>query len=243
MDMALRLKISEATLNKFYLDELPIPPSDSPWWTPALDRFILGLCGTSPWFVCEWIDAVPENLRADHTWRSWWVKSAAENQRRRAVIDAVVAHAYDLSEADLRWILADCFHPSEFYRNRETRQQLDPKGFWRVDEDLPAPIRHTTLCLAAFIELGSLIEQGNSIPEAVNAMTGIEPDQGWCMSDEALAIFSDMGLNVETEYPKQTPAESWLEVEVHQKQLFKTPLWTGVLSKREAEEIQPETFE
>ena len=242
MDMALRLKISEATLNKFYLDELPIPPSDSPWWTPALDRFILGLCGTSPWFVREWIDAVPTNLRADHPWRSWWVKSVAENQRRRAVIDAVVAHAYGLSEADLRWILKDCFHPSEFYRNREARQKLDPKGFWRVNEDLPAPIRHTTLCLSAFIELGSLVEQGMSIPEAVNAMTGIEPYRGWCMPNEAIAIFCDMGLDIENEYPKQKPAESWLEVEDHRKKLFETPLWTGALSKSETEEIQPETF-
>ena len=243
MDMALRLKISEATLNKFYLDELPIPPSDSPYWTTALDRFILGLCGTSPWFVCEWIDVVPKNLRAEHTWRSWWVKSVAENQRRRAVIDAVVAHAYGLSEADLRWILKDCFNSSESYRNREARQQLDPKGFWRVDEDLPSPIRHTTLCLNAFIELDSLIKQGNSIPEAVNAMTGIEPGQGWCMPNEALAIFSEMGLDVENEYPEQTPADSWLEVEGHRKILFDTPLWTGVLSKSETEEFEPETFQ
>mgnify|MGYP006952995671 CR=1 FL=1 len=96
--------------------------------------------------------------------------------------------------------------------------------------------------MSAFIELGSLIEQGIAIPEAVNAMTGIEPYQGWCMPNEAIAIFGDMGLDIENKYPKQEPAESWLEVEDHRKKLFETPLWTGALSKNEAEEVQPETF-
>ncbi|CAN1494609.1 hypothetical protein MCEMIEM12_00294 [Burkholderiaceae bacterium] len=242
-DAALRLKISQATINWFYVQELPLPPSNAPHWTDAFDRFVLGLCGRSPWFVNEWLKAVPVELRSKHTWHAWWVKSVAENQRRRAVIDAVVAHAYGLSVEDLRWLLKDCSHPTDFYRNRESRRQLDPKGFWRVDEDMPAPIRHTTLCLQAFIDLTDRISNGESIAEAVNAMTGLEPNQGWHLPNHAQEIFTAEGFNAEIEYIKQTPAESWLEVERHRKQLFETPLWNGALSENAIGEIQPETFQ
>ena len=242
-DAALRLKISQATINWFYVQELPLPSSNAPHWTNAFSRFVLGLCGRSPWFVNEWLKEVPTELRSKYTWRAWWVKSVAENQRRRAIIDAVVAHAYGLSVEDLSWLLKDCSHPTEFYRNRESRRQLDPKGFWRVDEDMPAPIRHTTLCLQAFVALTDRISNGESIAEAVNAITGMEPDQGWQLPIEAHEIFAAKSLDKEIEYPKQTPDESWLEVEYHRKQLFETPLWTGVLSNSEKEEIQPETFE
>ncbi len=242
-DAALRLKISQATINWFYVQELPLPPSTAPHWTNAFTRFVLGLCGRSAWFVNEWLKEVPAELRSKHTWRAWWVKSVAENQRRRAIIDAVVAHAYGLSLEDLSWLLMDCSHPTEFYRNRESRRQLDPKGFWRVDEDMPAPIRHTTLCLHAFVALTDRISNGESIAEAVNAMTGMEPDQGWQLPIEAQEIFASKSLDKEIEYPKQTPDESWLEVEYHRKLLFETPLWTGVLSNSEKEEIQPEAFE
>ena len=242
-DAALRLKISQATINWFYVQELPLPTSNAPHWTNAFTRFVLGLCGRSPWFVNEWLKEVPVELRSKHTWRAWWVKSVAENQRRRAIIDAVVAHAYGLSVEDLSWLLKDCSHPTEYYRNRESRRQLDPKGFWRVDEDMPVPIRHTTLCLQAFVALTDRISNGESIAEAVNAMTGMEPDQGWPLPIEAQEIFVAKSLDKEIEYPKQTPDDSWLEVEYHRKQLFETPLWTGVLSNSENEEIQPETFE
>ena len=242
-DAALRLKISQATINWFYVQELPLPPSNAPHWTDAFARFVLGLCGRSPWFVNDWLKTVPVELRSKHTWHAWWVKSVAENQRRRAVIDAVVAHAYGLSVEDLRWLLKDCSHPTDFYRNRESRRQLDPKGFWRVDEEMPSPIRHTTLCLQAFVDLTDRISNGESIAEAVNAMTGLEPDQGWRLPNQAQEIFTAERLNTKIEYPKQTPAESWLEVEGHRKQLFETPLWTGALSKSETEEIQPETFQ
>ena len=204
-DAALRLKISQATINWFYVQELPLPPSTAPHWTNAFTRFVLGLCGRSPWFVNEWLKEVPAELRSKHTWRAWWVKSVAENQRRRAIIDAVVAHAYGLSVEDLSWLLRDCSHPTEFYRNRESRRQLDPKGFWRVDEDMPVPIRHTTLCLQAFVALTDRISNGESIAEAVNAMTGVEPDQGWQLPIEAQEIFAAKSLDKEIEYPKQTP--------------------------------------
>jgi len=241
-DAALRLKISQATINWFYVQELPLPPSNSPHWTDAFARFVLGLCGRSPWFANEWIKAVPIDLRRKHSWRAWWVSSVAENQRRRAVIDAVVAHAYGLSVEDLRWLLKDCSHPPDFYRNREFRKQLDPKGFWRVDENMPASIRHTTLCLEAFVELTNLISNGAPIADAVNAMTGLEPRQGWLMPEEALNTFAEEGLNLETEYQSQTPEESWHEVEKHRKQLFETPLWTGALSVSEPESTALEAF-
>jgi hypothetical protein len=242
-DASLRLKISQATINWFYVQELPMPPSNAPHWTDAFARFVLGLCGRSPWFVNEWLDAVPVDLRANHPWHSWWVKSVAENQRRRAIIDAVVAHAYGLSESDLNWLLKDCSQPTEFYRNRESRRQLDPKGFWRVDEHLPAPIRHTTLCLKAFADLSTRIANDEPIAEAVNALTGVMPGEGWRMPNDALAIFAQEGLDTEIEYPKQTAAESWREVENHRKQLFETPLWTGALFTGDTDENQSEPFE
>jgi hypothetical protein len=142
----------------------------------------------------------------------------------------VVAHAYGLSLEHVTWLLKDCFHPCELYSNRETRRQLDPKGFWRVDEDLPSPIRHTTLFLSAFKALLDLVEKGIPIAAAVESLTGTLPGEGWVMPEDAMAHFQRLGHDLSEPFPEQSPDESWCELEQHRRNLFDTPLWTGLLS-------------
>jgi hypothetical protein len=241
-DAALRLKISQATINWFYVQEIPLPPHNAPYWTPTFDRFVLGLCGRSPWFANEWLEAVPDDLKAVYGWRSWWANSFAERQRRRAVIDAVVAHAYGLSLDHVTWLLKDCFHPCELYSSRESRRQLDPKGFWRVDEDLPPPIRHTTLFLSAFKALQDLVEKGTPIPAAVESLTGKLPGEGWAMPADAMTLFQRLGHDLSEPFREQSPDESWRELEQHRSNLFETPLWTGILASSAQNQEEPDEF-
>jgi hypothetical protein len=212
------------------MEELPLPPPDSPFWTPAFDRLVLGLCGRSAWFANEWLESVPDQLKSIHAWRSWWADSFAERQRRRAVIDAVVAHAYGVTLEDVEWLLRDCFHPCEYYSNRSNRGGLDQKGFWRVDEHLPVSTRHTWLFLQAYKELKRVLDTGLPPTEAVDKMVGKVPGEGWILPEESAASFCERGEDQRTAGRDQTPLESWEEVMNHKKELYETPLWTGALA-------------
>lgn len=66
-------------------------------------------------------------------------RSRLQDNWLRAQIDALVAWSYGLSREDYAWIL----------RNDES----DPKGFWRVDRDLPPELRLPSLSLIAFTDL------------------------------------------------------------------------------------------
>jgi hypothetical protein len=73
---------------------------------------------------------------ATREWKQWWAVTEADRLRLRVEIDALCAELYGLDPDDFDWIVRD--DPS------------DPKGFWRVDEELPFRERLTGLAAAAF---------------------------------------------------------------------------------------------
>jgi hypothetical protein len=68
-------------------------------------------------------------------------------------VDAAVARLYGLDQEDLAWILRDCGHSVERLLDRDFVRQLDPKGFWRMDRDLPPEQRLPALTLDRFCQL------------------------------------------------------------------------------------------
>ena len=73
-----------------------------------------------------------------------------EKNLRLAISDAMWAHQIGLNLNEVVHICRDC-HTEQTGRNNN----FDPKGFWRIDFDLPPSQRHTVLFLAAFIQLNT----------------------------------------------------------------------------------------
>jgi hypothetical protein len=88
-------------------------------------------------FAPEWLQLkhlYPE--LAHQEWKHWWAVTEADRLRLRVEIDALCADLYALHPDDFNWIVRD--------------DPKDPKGFYRVDRQLPFRERLTGLAAAAF---------------------------------------------------------------------------------------------
>jgi hypothetical protein len=88
-------------------------------------------------FAPEWLQLkqlYPE--LADREWKHWWAVTETDRLRLRVEIDALCADLYGLDPDDFDWIVRD--------------DPTDPKGFYRVDRQLPFRERLTGLAAAAF---------------------------------------------------------------------------------------------
>ena len=88
-------------------------------------------------FAPEWLKLKhlhPE--LASKEWKHWWAVTEADRLRLRVEIDALCADLYGLDPDDFDWIVRD--------------DPTDPKGFYRVDRQLPFRERLTGLAAAAF---------------------------------------------------------------------------------------------
>lgn len=133
VDWLIRRKVS-AHLNKFYLETLPVPE-------------------------------LPEALQAALASRAWRlmgilaapVTTVGERLRLRLELDALIAHAYGLSEEQFEHLLLDA--------------ECGAVGFAKTDSELPAAHRQPQLTLDAYRQLlakglDRFLKEGVDIPEA-----------------------------------------------------------------------------
>ena len=134
-DYVVRMRLTGFNLNKFIVDETPIPPLKS--IPERLAILVAQIAMPHEVFAASWLELAeifPE--LGEKPWRSWWATDLGERQRVRAIIEAVIAQTYGLSRENLLEILNP--DPSR------------AKGFFRVDQELPEPARLTTLTLEAW---------------------------------------------------------------------------------------------
>src|SRR5262249_12098177 len=86
-------------------------------------------------------------------WKEWWVVSELDRLRLKIELDSLCADLYGLDPEDFDWIVRD--------------DPKDPKGFYRVDRDLPFRERLTGLPAAAFRAL----KEGKWSAESVAKLT------------------------------------------------------------------------
>ena len=135
-DYTARNRLSGITLNWFIVEELPMP--DRCEATTRFQRVSLAsalLTFIHRRFAPEWLrlkNLCPE--LASKGWKQWWAVTEADRLRLRAEIDALCADLYGLDPDDFDWIVRD--------------DPNDPKGFWRVDKQLPFRERLTGLAAA-----------------------------------------------------------------------------------------------
>jgi hypothetical protein len=160
-----------------------------------------------------------------------------ERLRIKAMLEAVVARIYELDDQDLKVIFKDCDHPEASLRKQGLKKTLDPKGFWRVDQDKDPELRHTVLTLAAFRDLKAMIEaHGGDREKGIEAFCNQNDGEGW-MLPETLCL-ADLGLGhderAKTPQPvrarlgerflpwqlEQSAEDSWKECELHARNLL-----------------------
>ncbi len=104
----------------------------------------------------------PLSLSTDHLststrgWKHWWAVTEADRLRLRVEIDALCADLYGLDPDDFDWIVRD--------------DPTDPKGFYRVDRQLPFRERLTGLAAVAFRTL----KEGNWSAESAASLSNDE---------------------------------------------------------------------
>jgi hypothetical protein len=136
-DYALRIRLSGLSLGWFILEECPVPPLSAGVRQYRMSVCVARLDFVHRRFAPEWLklkEIYPE--LAERDWKFWWAVTEADRLRLRVEIDALCADLYGLKPDDFDWIVRD--------------DPKDPKGFYRVDRQLPFRERLTGLAAAAF---------------------------------------------------------------------------------------------
>ena len=139
-DFVTRQRTGGLHLNWFIVDECPLPRMDREDGGNAdYMRLVINVAQLTflhRMFAPEWLKLKQVYDLPRNQWKHWWAVTEADRLRLRVETDALCATLYGLDVDDFAWIV----------RNDPD----DPKGFWRVDKDLPFRERLTGLAAAAF---------------------------------------------------------------------------------------------
>lgn len=197
MDYALRFSISGNHLSYYILEKMPLPELSK--ININIKNTILKLTSSLSFihrkFSPDWLITsiyVPEIKTIP--WKKNWAITNYERTRIRAILDAIIAHIYNLDYEGLSWIL------------RKDPSNL--KGFWRVGKEDPEEIRLTTLTLKAFENL---------------TMMGIDKfiEKEWQIPNELHESFQEeLGTQYLDWQFEQSVDESWQECKEHAKRIL-----------------------
>jgi hypothetical protein len=143
LDYVTRAKLGGLSLDWYVIQTLPLPlvlnqaALNCSVAVSRLSRVAARLSFLHRRFAPEWLrlrHVCPELMKQE--WKHWWAVTEADRLRLRVEIDALCADLYGLEPDDFDWIVRD--------------DPKDPKGFYRVDRQLPFRERLTGLAAAAF---------------------------------------------------------------------------------------------
>jgi hypothetical protein len=213
-DFVVRNRITGMNLNKFILDETPVPDVNA----MPMELSVIGarLCMVHEIFAGAWLELLgsyPE--LGDRPWKSLWAIDPADRLELRAVADAIVAHLYGMDEGQLRWILKNCDIPKDQLSELSFRASLPAKGFWRTGVgsaehpwrrawSCEPELRLTNLALVAFIELDRLKGRfGGDLGAAIAAFVPTSGSGGWRLPDRLRLCDYDLGKDQRAEVAQE----------------------------------------
>jgi hypothetical protein len=229
-DMVARFRCGGLHLNWFVIDEspLPSPGGQNEFW---FEQIGLSLGAPAPALSDAWLR---NRQSAGVGWRSRWALTPHERLRLRVQVNAIVASAFGLQSDDLRHVLRSTDFPAVM---AEAAGRMDPKGFWRVDRQMPPESRETVLTFVAYQELEDITEAaGGDRHKAIRAFCSQNDGAGW-MLPETLRL-SDYGLGHDVSANEHRPVsdrlgprfydwqidqdadESWRECHLHARNLL-----------------------
>lgn len=194
-DFIVRNRMTGINLNKFILDETPVPDLVAIPIELSVIGARLGMVHdvfAQPWL--ELLDACP--ALAGRAWKSLWAVDTVSRLELRAISDAIVAHLYGLTEMQFRWILRNCDFPKDQLSQSSFRAQLPAKGFWRTgvgSAEHPwrqawkcdPEFRLPNLALVAFIELERLRQSlDGSLSLAIAKFAPVCGKGGWQLPNQ-----------------------------------------------------------
>ncbi|MEI7924253.1 MAG: hypothetical protein WCJ40_20280, partial [Planctomycetota bacterium] len=168
-DYVTRNRLGGTTLNWFIVEECPLPKNINQYLKNNLLIKNSQLSFIHRRFAPEWLklahqypdmfgfdplQGIPHQIPRE--WKHWWAVTETDRLRLRLEIDALVADLYGLDPDDFDWILKD--------------DPTDPKGFHRVDKQLPYRERFTGLAAAAFRAL----KEGKWSAESASSLSNDE---------------------------------------------------------------------
>lgn len=131
-DWAMRQRLAGTNLNAFVLADTVLPET-SDAIASSIARRVLQLCAVQPWHGELWRNAHREGWVGPEATP---IVAPAARADLRVELEVLVARAFGFGLDDLAWMLRDCDWPCERLRDRRATQQLEAKGFWRVDREL-----------------------------------------------------------------------------------------------------------
>ena len=157
-DYVARLRLTGTHMNLFVLQDIPfIIPSNGSQVQRRIVQNSISLSLVHRCFAPEWLklrQLYPE--LGSKEWKHWWAVTEADRLRLRVELDALCADLYGLDPDDFDWIVRD--------------DPTDPKGFYRVDRQLPFRERLTGLAASAFRAL----KGGKWNPETASSLSNNE---------------------------------------------------------------------
>jgi len=146
----------------------------------------------------------------------------------RAIVEAVVAHRFGLTQSDLSEVVKECDYPASQVCSSEFARTLNPKGFWRFEKNEPPEHRLAVLAQIAFQDLGN---RGMADFQSQNGGQGWMPPETLRLADYGLGhddrakhhqpVASALGPRFYPQQLEQSAEESWEECERHAEVLAK----------------------
>jgi hypothetical protein len=212
-DFQIRIRLGGQSLIWAVLSESRLPKKDT-FMLNEITRLSASLSIPSIIFSKEWLLLM--KIYEISKINKAWALTDYERKRKTAMINAIVAFQFGLDCNDYAWILR--------------LDVTDPKGFWRVDKDIPIQLRQTIINLSAFREL---IRNGPS------AFYNVMTDGGWMIPDkikfsvredgtidfddpngQEYEVASKLGPRFLPWQLEGTPEESWKECEKHARNIL-----------------------
>lgn len=232
-DYGLRLRIGGLHLTWHYLEEVAAP-CRARLQQASVELLALGLAAPSPMFAPEW-HYLGGQGRTRAPWRRQWAVSTAERLRLASMLDAIVSLIVGLDWNELAWILRDCDLPRGAVAGGHSRP-LDPKGFWRMDQERNPELRHPVLALVAFADLLDSVKSAGDMKRGLGAFLSQNGGEGWMLPETLRLADLGPGHDDRARHPQpvrerlgercfpwqlqQGVEESWRECELHARNLL-----------------------
>ena len=248
-DFALRARFSGLHTNWFVIEESPLPRRKFNGMHQHILR-LSNILSTNDLVFSSCAPTPPET--GFSTMRSL---ATHERIRSRVIFDALIATMFRLEYNELYHTLYQCDVPRQRIADASQSRLLNPKGFWRIDKNGDAELRHTVLTLVAFRQLQDRIRaaEGNLLA-GTEAFLAQNHGEGWMLPETLRLADYGLGHDDRAQQPQpvasrlgprfydwqlvQSADESWRECHLHARNLLGASEYARLISS--SGDVQPE---
>jgi hypothetical protein len=233
IDRTLRRKMSQGTVNWFYVAELPLPTREERFG--CFDRISPSLACNAVIFSELWL-RIKVLSSIDIPWKKVWAITPHERMRIRCILHALACEFLGLSVGDLKELLRECDYPVDALRSDRFCSTLDQKGFYRVGKSDDPQMRESILSIVAFNAL-----KQHGLTSFLNQNDG----EGWQIPEQLdlgeyglgdgtsgrVEVRSRFGPRYYSWQESQSVEESWRECHLHARNLLGPTGYASLLAE------------